>query len=199
MTFEQFLDEFDQAEKIILLIGKREVSDLDSQSIIAMGKRLANESKNMRFRSGNAPGADTLFCQGVSMVDGKQIEVITPYKDHRAKHAENYTKRSLDDINLVQETRLLYETKKNKKHAKQVDRYAEGKRDVNAIKASYIIRDTLLVIGGNNIPPTDAVLYYDNLLKPLEGGTGHTIKMCMAHNIPVFNQRIWKNWVDTEN
>lgn len=64
-----------------------------------------------------------------------------------------------------------------------------------AAKAAYLIRDTMKVVGhsGTFKKPLCA-LFYVNLDDPMEGGTGHTIRVCHQEEVPVAFQDSWAQW-----
>jgi hypothetical protein len=195
MTFQEFIDAYDQEGSVVLLEGKRTVLTADAPILTALGKQLAESTRWMRFRSGNAPGADALFTAGVAAIAPDRMELILPYAKHRRAHAQNVKQVSMDEISLLEEPRLIYETKKNKKMAGLVDRYAQGNRDAYAMKAAYILRDTVKVLGIKDLSPIRAGVFYDDLNHPNQGGTGHTMNVCRNHEIPIFTQQIWRNWL----
>ncbi|MFM7388508.1 MAG: hypothetical protein ACKO5L_10155 [Bacteroidota bacterium] len=195
MTFQEFITAFDVAGSVVLLEGKRNVLTADAPKLTALGNLLAKSTQHMRFRSGNAPGADALFTEGVAAVASERIELILPYSKHRQAQAQNLKQVSMDDISLLEEPGLIYETKKNKKMAGLVDRYAQGNRDPYAMKAAYILRDTVKVMGSKDLSPIRAGVFYDDLNHPNQGGTGHTMDVCRNHEIPIFTQQIWENWL----
>jgi len=195
MTFQEFIAAFDKEGSIVLLEGKRAVLSADAPLLTALGKRLAESTQWMHFRSGNAPGADALFTAGVAAIAPERIELILPYAKHRQEHAQNLKQVSMDDISLLKEPGLIYETKKNKKMAGLVDRYAQGIRDPYALKAAYILRDTLKVLGSKTLQKIHAGIFYDDLTNPNQGGTGHTMNVCKNHQVPCLTQEIWRDWV----
>ncbi|MBK9642909.1 MAG: hypothetical protein IPO72_16940 [Saprospiraceae bacterium] len=85
MTLKEFIKQFDKANSIVLLEGKRNVLVEDKEKLTALGRLLASKTKIMMFRSGNAEGSDQLFSDGVTSVDNKSLQVITPYSGHRQK------------------------------------------------------------------------------------------------------------------
>ena len=195
MTLKQFIDEYDKANAIVLLEGKRNVLAEDKEKLTALGSLLASRTSKMMFRSGNADGADQYFSLGVSAVDKKRLQVITPYSGHRKKTNHAYETVSLEDINLVEEPEVVYQSKKNKKTVNLVDKYVSGDRSHFSMKAAYIIRDTIKVIGTNKIKPATFGIFYDDLEKPMTGGTGHTMSVCQDNNIPSMNQTVWFDWL----
>ena len=52
-----------------------------------------------------------------------------------------------------------------------------------AIKAAYILRDTIKAIGSNEIAAATVGIFYDDLSNPRCGGTGHTMKICEQNAI----------------
>jgi hypothetical protein len=150
----------------------------------------------MIFRSGNAEGSDQFFSEGVAEIDKSRLQVITPYTGHRQKTNQAFETISLDEINVADEPEVVYQSKSNKKTEKLIDQYISGARDRFSIKAAYIIRDTIKAIGTDDIKPATFGIFYDDLDKPKEGGTGHTMKVCEQNNIPIIDQKIWFKWLD---
>lgn len=194
MTFTDFIATYDRPGAIILLEGKRAVLPEDEPKLVALGKKLAERTQHVTFRSGNAPGADYLFSQGVNLIRN-QLQVITPYSNHRKK--ANYAQEtfSLEDINLLEEPEVVFHTKTNPNNRKLIDTYLSGKRDRIAIKAAYLLRDTVKVIGASTILPATFAIFYDDLQNPMQGGTGHTIRTCIQSEIPWINQQTWFGWL----
>ncbi|MEP7196086.1 MAG: hypothetical protein ABI851_06160 [Saprospiraceae bacterium] len=195
MTLKDFISQFDKENSIVLLEGKRNVLDPDKGNLVSLGKLLALKTSKMIFRSGNADGADYYFSNGVSMVDNSRLQVITPYTGHRQKSNLAYETISLDEINVAAEPEVVYQSRSNRKTEKLVDQYVSGARDRYSIKAAYIIRDTIKAIGTDKIKPATFGIFYDDLDKPKEGGTGHTMKVCEQNNIPIIDQKVWLNWL----
>jgi hypothetical protein len=195
MTLQQFIEKYDTDNAIVLLEGKRNVLKEDEQKLIDLGKLLASLTSKMTFRSGNAGGADQFFSQGVALVNPQRLQVITPYSSHRKKTNLAYDSISLDEINLTEEPEIVYHSKRHKKTQNLVEKYVAGNRDQFAKKAAYIIRDTVKVLGTQQIKPASFGIFYDDLSKPMDGGTGHTMRVCIENNIPQINQTIWFNWL----
>jgi hypothetical protein len=63
------------------------------------------------------------------------------------------------------------------------------------MKAAYLIRDTMKVIGAEGLPPAGFAIFYDDLRKPTCGGTGHTMQVCNQHKVPWIDQRTWMVWL----
>lgn len=184
---------------VILLEGKRDVKDNDKHLLIELGKTLAANFQGATFRTGNAKGADELFAKGVSEMDPERIEFILPYKDHRKKYIYPLSySASVDDINLAKEPELIYSTKSaGQKNANIVGQYENGIRNKLTIKASYLIRDTVKVLGSPslNLKKADIAIFYDDLCNPAQGGTGHTMRVCAQNGVPVITQKEWFNWL----
>lgn len=196
MTLNEFLQHYDKPGSIILLEGKRNVREEDREKLVKLGNLLAFKSRYMLFRSGNADGSDQFFSEGVAGIDDRRLQVITPYTGHRRKTNLAYDTVALDEIDLAAEADVVYQSKSNKKTEKLIDQYVGGNRNSYAIKAAYIIRDTVKAIGAEGVPPAAFGIFYDDLLKPETGGTGHTMRVCRMNNIPVIDQRTWFQWVE---
>ena len=196
MHFIDFIHQFDKTKVIILLEGKRKVLPEDGPLLIALGEKLCSEMKHARFRSGNASGSDELFAQGVSKVDASRMEVILPYSGHRKQKSQDYTTHSLDDLDLAAEPEIAYHTRSNRRNVKLIDDFVSGINNHVTIKAAYLLRDTVKVIGTQSgIPKADFALFYDDLLNPGSGGTGHTMMVCKNNDVPFINQTTWFEWL----
>ena len=197
MTLNQFISLYDKEDSIILLEGKRKVADADRGKLTALGRLLAEQTRKMLFRSGNADGADLLFSRGVVAVDPARLQVITPYAGHRQKYNKAYDTIALDQMDIAAESDVVYQSRQNKQYNRLIDQYVAGSKNRLAAKAAYIIRDTLKAIGNAHVKPATFGIFYDDLANPLSGGTGHTMKVCMQNDIPVIDQRVWMKWIET--
>jgi hypothetical protein len=195
MTFQEFIHQFDIDNSILLLEGKRYVLDADKEKLTALGRLLASKTTKMKFRSGNAAGSDQLFSEGLTVIDSKRLQVITPYAGHRQKTNQAYETISLEEINLAAIPEVLKQSKNNKKTANLIDQYVSGAKNRFTIKAAYIIRDTIKAIGTADISPSTFGIFYDDLSNPMSGGTGHTMNVCLQNNIPIIDQKIWFKWL----
>ena len=195
MELSEFTTKYDQENTIILLEGKRNVLESDKEKLIQLGNLLATRLPLATFRSGNADGTDFYFSKGVLQVAPDRLQVITPYDNHRQKTNKAYETISLDQIDLLNEPEVVYQSKNNKKTKSLIDKYVGGAKDRFAIKAAYIIRDTIKVKGTNSgIPPIDFALFYDDEQKPKTGGTGHTMEICDINKVPYLTQSDWEKW-----
>ena len=195
MTLQDFILAYDVPGSIVLLEGKRNVLPDEIAKLTALGKLLAQNSRHMLFRSGNASGADFYFSEGVVAVAPGRLQVLTPYAGHRKAKNLAYDVYNLDEANLAGEPDLVYQTKTTKTTEKLVEKYVAGGRDRISIKAAYLLRDTAKVIGVASLSPATAALFYDDLSKPRTGGTGHTMNVCSNNNIPVLDQSVWFSWL----
>ncbi len=195
MRFSDFIDKYDFKNSVILLEGKREVLEEDKLKLFSLGKLLAANSTHMTFRSGNAEGADQFFSEGVASIDPGLLEVIIPYSGHRKKSNKASNSIALDNINILEEPEVIYQSKKNKKTVNLIDQFVSGKKDRYTLKAAYIIRDTIKAIGTKEIKPANFGIFYDNLNEPRSGGTGHTMNICEINGIQIIDQKIWFEWL----
>lgn len=66
---------------------------------------LAEKFPRLRFRSGNAPGSDEAFSNGIAAVDPTRLEIVAPYVSHREKfhyeRASYHSPESLDVLDLL--------------------------------------------------------------------------------------------------
>jgi|AntRauTorcE11898_2_1112593.scaffolds.fasta_scaffold24953_2 hypothetical protein len=182
---------------VILLEGKRNVLHKDRRLLIELGKLLAGELPNARFRSGNATGSDELFSKGVAAVDSDRLEIVTPYAGHRKKHQITEYVTDIDSIRAVEDEEVMYRTKSETKNPKLIDNFKKMGSNRVTVKAAYLIRDTVKVMGAkNHLPSVDAALFYDDLKNPESGGTGHTMRVCRAMNVSFCDQSVWIEWLN---
>lgn len=196
MTLSEFLLLHDTPNAIVLLEGKRSVKPEDQPNLFQLGKLLASKTKHMKFRSGNAAGADDQFSLGVAEIDYTRLQVVTPYTGHRKKANVAYETISLDDISLASDSEIVYHSKVDKKTAGLIDHYISGDRGRGGMKAAYLIRDTVKVVGTSETGPATFGIFYDDLENPRTGGTGHTMKVCEELNVPMINQEVWFKWLE---
>jgi hypothetical protein len=196
MTLSEFIQQYDFPGNIVLLEGKRIVRPEDIDKLIALGRLLASKTEHIKFRSGNAPGADEFFSEGVSEVDISRLQIIKPYRTHRSAAEQTKDVVSLDEMNLAAEQNLIKATAVNERTERLVSNYVKGTRNFISMKAAYLIRDTMKVIGAEGLPPANFALFYDSLTKPMSGGTGHTMQVCIQNKVPWVDQRIWMQWLD---
>lgn len=195
MEFTAFIEKYNCKKNIILLEGKRNVIESDIEKLIQLGNLLATFLPLVTFRSGNANGADFYFSKGVLQVAHERLQVITPYENHRQKTNIAYETISLDNIDLLNEPEVIYQSKNNKKTKSLIDKYVAGAKDRFSIKAAYIIRDTVKVIGTkSSINPINFAFFYDDEQKPKTGGTGHTMEICDINKVSYFTQKDWGKW-----
>ena len=196
MIFSNFVKKYDYAGSVVLLEGKRTVSENDQPLLEALGRKLAMETVLMKFRSGNATGADYFFSLGVSSVDATRLEVIKPYSTHRSAAALTSQQYSLDDIDDKQIDMLVTKTRMNERQNGLMTCFCNNKAGSLAAKGRYILRDTLKVTGaGDAIAKASFALFYDDLEHPESGGTGHTMIICRKCDVPFADQQIWMKWL----
>lgn len=195
IDLKEFISKYDTIGSYVLFSGKRNVLKTDEKLIFDFGKMICLNTKNIVFRTGNAEGADFIFGSGVTSVNPNRLQTILPYKGHRKKYNLSYDAINLEDINLLEEPEIIYESKKNKKTEKLIEKFVSGEKNKIIVKAAYILRDTLMVLGNQEIPPVNFGFIYDDLLNPKEGGTGHTMHVCENKNIAFCNQSIWFDWI----
>jgi hypothetical protein len=195
MEFTEFKDRYDHPGNILLFGGKRDIPETEKSLISAFGKMMSTNTSHLTFRTGNAPGADDLFAQAVAMSAPERLHSITPYSSHRKKTNVALYQINLEDVELTNEPDVVYHSRSNAKTKHLVDAYVAGKRDRYSIKAAYILRDTLMVIGGKSIAPASCAFFYDDMNAPMAGGTGHTMNVCRLNSIPYWDQRFWRNWL----
>lgn len=195
MTLDQFIAQYDYEGSVILLEGKRNVPKDAQAQLISLGYLLAQNMKYATFRSGNANGADLYFSQGVASVNKQKLEVVIPFDGHRNKSNIAGNTLSLDQIDLAAYPDIIKLSALNKKTKDLLKRYVAGERNRFTDKVAFIIRDTIKVMGVMAHPAISFAVFYDDLLSPKTGGTGHTMDVCVQCKVPYIDQSVWKNWL----
>jgi hypothetical protein len=152
------------------------------------------------FRTGNAPGTDTAFAEGVAAIAAERIQYVLPYSQHRkAWVASRAASFALDTLTHVAERRLVeLTTEASPKLGRLGELYATPSRGGAAgSKGAYLLRDTLKVLGAPELglTPAKAGIFYANAEDPLAGGTGHTIRVCLLQGVPTVFQTVWPEWM----
>lgn len=202
MIWNDFLKIASSKSVIILLEGRRKVLPEDVPKLFALGKMLAEKLPLATFRSGNADGSDEAFAKGVASVDAERIQLITPSASHRLKHRPKGSYSvSLDDVLKAEEPEVYYESSKKAtpKNERLVDHFQEAPNSRTGAKAKYLIRDTVKVLGSeaNGLKQASIGLFYIDPTDKYAGGTGHTIRVCEQHNVPVITQLDWFKWLNS--
>lgn len=177
---------------IILLEGTRSITSAEELKLIELGRDTAHINPNCLFRSGNAPGSDESFIRGVRQVNTASIQLVLPFFNHRnTKHPTTTKVFCLDELSSVEIDDLKYlSNQANPGRKSLVNLYDCENKSRLSIKASYLLRDVLKVVGSSHcgLSPISTAIFYVNLHKPLSGGTGHTIRTCQYLNIPYLTQ-----------
>ena len=196
MNFQQFIKHYDKPGTIVLLEGKRTVLDSDKPQLIKLSHLLAEHTKYITFRSGNAAGSDNYFSKGFLGKKANRFEVIVPYSGHRSYDSAGFHIINIADIPLTEDSPLVVQSKANRRNLRIFDAYVAGERNNMSMKAAYLLRDTLKVIGHPpKIPRADFAIFYDDLINPGTGGTGHTMQICWMNLVPFVDQTGWFDWV----
>jgi hypothetical protein len=177
---------------VLLLEGRRTVAEEWQDKLRALGKHLAERLPSAIFRSGNAYGSDLLFAEGVASVDPTRLELIVPYGGHRKAHVPEGARvielvGKLSDV-VKEEIRGVSTEASPEARSLFKGRYSKGGRA--KAKASYLMRDTLKVIGDPDRDLARAaagIFYIDE--DPMAGGTGHTIRVCQKVGVPWVSAR----------
>lgn len=195
MTLQEFRKLVVGDSPVVLLEGRRAISEQDASLARGFANRLAREFVPLRFRSGNAEGSDEAFAAGVAEVDASRLQVIAPYASHRTKvRYADALYSSPESLSTVQEAAIAEATVAATPRNANVVYKRTGSPRLDA-KAAYLIRDTMKVIGySEEFGPPVCGLFYVDLNDPDAGGTGHTIRVCRQCGIPVAFQDSWMHW-----
>ena len=189
----------EQGEPVVLIEGRRALPDGVAEQLEGVGTYLAGRYANVIFRSGNAEGSDTAFSLGVVAVDPSRMEYVLPSPNMGKKRRHpDAPFCSLSDLPQEELEHLCDLSIAASPKAERLASAACGriKSGPLAGKGRYILRDTLKVIGSPalNRAPAALGLFYVDLSDPEAGGTGHTIRVCRQHNVPVVFQDEFLGW-----
>ncbi len=191
--FHEIINSF--SNPVILMEGRRNIPELDAAAAFEVAGKLCLDFPGAVFRSGNAPGTDQAFSSGVASVDSSRLQIMAPYRGHRQK--ERFTGARYfypEDLPEALKQEIINKTLLASPRHKSI----VGRKDVPpkvAVKASYLIRDTIKAAGySRDFPRPTAALFYIDPDDPEAGGTGHTIRVCRLENVLVFFQDEWKSF-----
>lgn len=189
-----------QVQPVILLEGTRDLPEADRPRLVELARLLAKELPRAIFRTGNATGSDTAFAEGVAAVDAKRLQYVLPNAGMgRQRRHPDSPAVSLGTVPSAAEEILAGATAKATPASQRlVDFYVREKGgSANAAKGAYLMRDTLKVLGCAEMGLATATvgIFYVNEADPMSGGTGHTIRVCIEHGVPVVMQKHWRNWL----
>lgn len=197
MTFSEFTAIVEnQPDGVVLLEGRRDIPDNDYILATCLARNLAITFPDLRFRSGNATGSDQAFSDGIASVDASRLQIIAPYASHRKKNRyPDAIYDSPDSLSTVQEEQIVYKTiNATPKNKGLID--LRNRQGALAVKAAYLIRDTMKVIGhSSGFSKPICAVFYVNPEDPMTGGTGHTIRVCKQEGVPVVFQNSWQSWI----
>ena len=184
------------AHSVILLEGTRNLPPESRHQLAAMGQHLAKAYPQTVFRSGNAPGADEAFAEGVASLPGSMLELLMPTPGMgKARRPTGARCVALQEVPEPERQHLTLESKAASPENHRIfDLYLRGQSGNPAYsKAQYLVRDALKVIGSPalKLAPATLALFFVDLNNPSGGGTGHTIRLCQRHSVPYFTQRDW--------
>lgn len=186
-----------QPDGVVLLEGRRAIPQEDYKLATELARHLATMFPQLRFRSGNAEGSDQAFSEGVAQVDAGRLQIVAPYANHRkGVRYSNALYDSPASMSKVQEDEVAYKTiKATPKNKGLIEkRSAKGRL---AAKAAYLIRDTMKVVGHSDaFTKPLCALFYVKLGDPMDGGTGHTIRVCHQEGVPLAFQDSWAQWIN---
>jgi hypothetical protein len=194
MTHSQFTHLIKaHSRPLVLLEGRREIPLEIAASARRLAYLLALHFPAMRFRSGNAGGTDEAFARGVRECDSARLELFLPYDGHRRGSAAGSRFLSPDSLN-DEEISIVADATAAATPGNS--RLLHSRSPRLQAKARYLLRDTLKVTGhGPAFPPPVAAIFYVDPDDPMAGGTGHTIRVCNDHAVPVIFQNDWLAWL----
>ena len=131
---------------IILLEGTRNLSAEDKPKLVYFAQYLACLLPQARFRTGDAPGTDEAFAEGISNVDPDRLEYVLPYGTHRKRKvavgSHLYSLDTIPDEELEELCQKAIEA--TPARASLIRAYMKSRFNNRlTVKALYLIRDAL--------------------------------------------------------
>ena len=190
----------DRRDPVILLEGTRQLPEEDRPALVALGRLLATQMPTALFRTGNATGSDTAFAEGVALVDARRLQYVLPQsRMGRHRMTPLAYSVSLEQLSTFGGNRVAEATASaTPANQRLIAHYRQTTQPTAArAKAAYLLRDTLKVLGSTEagLAPATLGIFYLNEADPLGGGTGHTIRVCVQHDVPVIPQQHWRGWL----
>jgi hypothetical protein len=189
----------EQGEPVVLIEGRRALPDGVAEQLEGVGAYLADRYPNVIFRSGNAEGSDTAFSLGVVSIDPSRMEYVLPSPNmgKKRRHPDSPFS-SLSELPQEELERLCDLSVEVSPKSKPLTFAACGRIQSRPLagRGRYLLRDTMKVLGSPalNLAPAVLGLFYVDLADPDAGGTGHTIRVCRQHNVPVVFQNEFLGW-----
>jgi hypothetical protein len=191
------------SDPLILVEGRRSIPEISARRAKRVACLLARRFPRLRFRSGNATGADEAFAAGIIATAPERLEIIAPYASHRRRERHPLVRydspESLDPAALAQVQTLTIAAT----HANHGLMKCYGRGGRAGAQAACLIRDTMKVVGipgsarrgSHALPPPIAALFWIDPADPEAGGSGHTIRACRLTGVPVVFQNHWETWL----
>jgi hypothetical protein len=209
MTFHEFKTLANKAPAgVLLLEGRRNIPPAWAHEARNVAKFLVTHFPGLRFRSGNATGTDLAFSEAIAELDASRLQIVLPYASHRknARYATaQYTSPEALSPEQISEVahKTISATPTNKGLVKlRMEQIGISGapastvgREALAAKATYLLRDTMKVLGSSNdFQKPFCALFFVDLSDPMQGGTGHTIRVCQQAGLPYAFQDSWSLW-----
>ena len=182
---------------VVLLEGTRALPAAQAPHLTALASHLARRFPHARFRTGNAKGSDEAFAAGVAAVDSSRLEFVLPYATHRSRRRPaDSAATAMDDIPSARVQEVVDATLEASPQYRRVAVNYRQRRTHPRQRATaqLILRDTLKVTGSESLLPPIAGIFFVHAAEPERGGTGHTMRVCRAHGVPVITQSQWLEW-----
>ena len=187
---------------VILLEGTRALPARETPKLIELARMLALRLPHALFRSGNAPGSDEAFAEGVASVSAGKLEIVLPYPSHRGSSMPpGAFSTAISDVpdNTLQKLAEIT-GRATPHHMGLARKYSLSKSRLPPKPEAIIrliMRDTLKVAGdpAADLAPAIIGIFRENLENPDAGGTGHTIRCCRELGVPVVLSHDWRKWI----
>lgn len=181
--------------KRIVCIGSRQVDQGDASYLQSIGRRTV--SNGDLLVSGNAPGSDQAYALGGNMVDAGLVELCLPWATFEKKWiVENpdYTHSDWRSREMVSGNRIRLASEAHYNHLKLANAAHPGFSHLSQGAQKLLVRNAMMLLDDAEIL-SDLVIAWPDRTSHGWGGTGHTMQVAWALQVPVWlaNAGCWWN------
>lgn len=200
MKFSEFVAHMKALKTpVILLHGIRKLPRSQREILSEVASMMASRLPKATFRTGNAPGAETAFQEGLAEIDPQRLQYLLPYASYgNRKIPPGAATVCLDEIPRAVLKNLATQTLKASPKSKlPLERYLRVRsHNQQTARTVHLLLDTLKVVGSSllSLPPASVGIFCVPEDRPLSGRIGHSLRVCLQHSIPVIDQSLWMPW-----
>lgn len=201
MKFSEFVAHMKALKTpVVLLHGIRKLPREQKEVLCEAAAMMAGRLPTATFRTGNAPGAETAFQEGLAAIEPQRLQYLLPYDGYgNRKIPAGAATVCLDEIPEAVLAELAAQTlKASPKSRGPLDLYLRVRRhNQQTARTIHLLLDTLKVVGSGllSLPAASVAIFCVPGDRPLSGRIGHTLRVCLQNSVPVVDQSLWMPWL----